>query len=153
MESRAPGRVRRVDRDLSALGSVTQAVLDGDNLEQILAQIAHEARILVDAVTGVVVTVAGRPELMTFRAVDGLVAGPLRVGHVMPVRGTLTELALIRGTNIVAGDIDEIPQAGRAFAEATGVGPLIAAPLRSDRDGPGRARRRPTRRCSAVHDG
>ena len=64
MESRAPGRVRRVDRDLSALGSVTQAVLDGDNLEQILARIAHEARILVDAVTGVVVTVAGRPELM-----------------------------------------------------------------------------------------
>ena len=94
-----------------------------------MPEIAHEARILVDAVTGVVVTVAGRPELMTFRAVDGLVAGPLRVGHVMPVRGTLTELALIRGTNIVAGDIDEIPQAGRAFAEATGVGPLIAAPL------------------------
>ena len=47
----------------------------------------------------------------------------------MPVRDTLTELALTKTTNIVARDADEIPLAGRAFAAATGTGPLIAVPL------------------------
>ena len=126
----SPSRpVRRVDRDVQAIGTVTQAVLDGDDLEQLLGRIAREARALTDAVSGVVVTVAGNPGVMTFRAIDGLSLGPLSVGHVMPVRDTLTELALTRGTNIVAGNADEIPPAGRAFAKATGTGPVIAAPL------------------------
>jgi signal transduction histidine kinase len=118
-----------VDRDLQAIGALTQAVLDGDDLEQLLGRIAREARVLADAASGVVVTVSGSPGVMTFRGVDGLSVGPLKVGHVMPVGETLTELALIRGTNIVARDANEIPPAGRAFAAATGVGPLIAAPL------------------------
>ena len=117
-----------MDRDLQAIGALTQAVLDGDDLEQLLGRIAREARILVDAVSGVVVTVSDAGE-MTFRGVDGLNVGPLKVGHVMPVRDTLTELALTKATNIVARDADEIPLAGRAFAAATGVGPLIAVPL------------------------
>ena len=87
---------RRVDRDLQAIGALTQAVLDGDDLEQLLGRIAREARVLVDAVSGVVVTVSDAGE-MTFRGVDGLSVGPLKVGHVMPVRDTLTELALIEG--------------------------------------------------------
>jgi signal transduction histidine kinase len=120
---------RRVDRDLQAIGALTQAILDGDDLEQLLGRIAKEARVLADAASGVVVTVSGSPGVMTFRGVDGIRVGPLTVGHVMPVGDTLTELALIRGANIVARDADEIPLAGRAFAAATGVGPLIAAPL------------------------
>ena len=119
---------RRVDRDLRAIGALTQAVLDGDDLEQLLHRIAREARVLVDAVSGVVVTVSDAGE-MTFRGVDGLSVGPLKLGHVMPVRGTLTELALTKATNIVARDAGEIPPAGRAFAAATGTGPLIASPL------------------------
>ena len=119
---------RRVDRDVQAIGALTQAVLDGDDLEQLLGRIAREARVLVDAVSGVVVTVSDAGE-MTFRGVDGLSVGPLKVGHVMPVRDTLTELALTKATNIVARDADEIPLAGRAFAAATGTGPLIAVPL------------------------
>ena len=119
---------RRVDRDLRAIGALTQAVLDGDDLEQLLGRIAREARVLVDAVSGVVVTVSDAGE-MTFRGVDGLSVGPLKLGHVMPVRGTLTELALTKATNIVARDAGEIPPAGRAFAAATGTGPLIASPL------------------------
>src|SRR3954467_11648048 len=95
---------RRVDRDLEAIGALTQAVLDGDDLEQLLGRIAREARVLVDAVSGVVVTVSDAGE-MTFRAVDGLIVGPLRVGHVMPAHDTLTELALARATNIVASDV------------------------------------------------
>ena len=126
---RQPARSsRRVDRDLQAIGALTQAVLNGDDLEQLLGRIAREARILVDAVSGVVVTVSDAGE-MTFRGVDGLIVGPLKVGHVMPVRDTLTELALTNATNIVARDADEIPLAGRAFAAATGMGPLIAVPL------------------------
>ncbi|HEX5824152.1 MAG TPA: histidine kinase, partial [Candidatus Limnocylindrales bacterium] len=120
---------RRVDRDLQAIGALTQAILDGDDIEQLLGRIAKEARVLADAASGVVVTVSGSPGVMTFRGVDGLSVGPLKVGHVMPVGETLTELALIRGTNIVARNANEIPLAGRAFAAATGVGPLIAAPL------------------------
>jgi len=125
----AEPRLGRVDRDLRAIGALTQAVLDGDDLEQLLGRIANEARLLVGAVSGVVVTVAGTPGVMTFRAVDGLTVGPLRVGHVMPVRDTLTELALIRGANIVAGNAAEIPPAGQAFAAATGTGAMIVAPL------------------------
>ena len=119
---------RRVDRDVQAIGALTQAVLDGDDLERLLGRIAHEARVLVDAVSGVVVTVSDAGE-MTFRGVDGLIVGPLKVGHVMPVNDTLTELALTSATNIVARDVSEIPEAGRAFAAATGTGPLIASPL------------------------
>lgn len=125
----AEPRLGRVDRDLRAIGALTQAVLDGDDLEQLLARIASEARLLAGAASGVVVTVAGTPGLMTFRAVDGLRVGPLRVGHVMPVRDTLTELAVIRGTNIVARNVAEIPPAGQAFAAATGTGAMIVAPL------------------------
>ena len=110
---------RRVDRDVQAIGALTQAVLDGDDLEQLLGRIASEARVLVDAVSGVVVTVSDAGE-MTFRGVAGLSVGPLKVGHVMPVRDTLTEVALTKATNIVARDAGEIPPAGRAFAAATG---------------------------------
>ncbi|MFL5775699.1 MAG: histidine kinase [Chloroflexota bacterium] len=119
---------RRVDRDLQAIGALTQAVLDGDDLEQLLGRIAREARVLVDAVSGVVVTVSDAG-VMTFRGVDGLSVGPLKLGHIMPARDTLTELALTKATNIVARDAAEIPPAGRAFAAATGTGPLIASPL------------------------
>jgi two-component system, NarL family, sensor histidine kinase DevS len=120
---------RRVDRDLRAIGALAQAVLDGDDLEQLLSRVANEARVLVGAVSGVVVTVAGDTGTMTFRAVEGLTVGPLRLGQTMPVSGTLTELALDRGENIVARTAGDIPPAGRAFAAATGTGPLIAAPL------------------------
>src|SRR5215208_1985828 len=125
----SPRPVRSVDRDLAAIGALTQAVLDGDDLEQLLGRIAREARALADAVSGVVVTVDRDTGLMTFRAVDGLTAGPLRLGHVMPVGGTLTELALNRGENVVVDRMEAMPAAGQAFAAAIGVGPLVAAPL------------------------
>jgi signal transduction histidine kinase len=129
MRSSVARRVGRVERDVQAIGALTQAVLDGDDLEQLLGRIAREARDLADAVSGVVVTVAQDTELMTFRAVDGLTVGPLRLGHVMPVAGTLTELALARGENLVVDRMEEMPAAGRVFAAAIGVGPLVAAPL------------------------
>src|SRR5215210_2824662 len=131
MGSGASARLSRVGRDLRAIGAVTQAVLDGEDLEELLGRIAREARILAAGISGVVVTVAPESGLMTFRGVDGLVVGPLRVGHVMPVAGTLTELALARGGNLVVDDPQDIPPAGRAFAVATGTGPLVAAPLAS----------------------
>src|SRR4051812_7646728 len=84
---------RRVDRDLRAIGALAQAVLDGDDIEQLLSRVANEARILVGAVSGVVVTVASDTRTMTFRAVEGLTVGPLHLGRTMPVSGTLTELA------------------------------------------------------------
>jgi signal transduction histidine kinase len=129
MESSVARRIGRVERDVQAIGALTQAVLDGDDLEQLLGRIAREARVLADAISGVVVTVARDTGLMTFRAVDGLTAGPLRLGHVMPVAGTLTELALKRGRNVVVHRMEEMPPAGQAFAAAIGVGPLVAAPL------------------------
>ena len=129
MGSSVARRIGRVERDVHAIGALTQAVLDGDDLEQLLGRIAREARALADAVSGVVVTVARDTGLMTFRAVDGLTAGPLRLGHVMPVAGTLTELALTRGENVVVDRMEDMPAAGQAFAAAIGVGPLVAAPL------------------------
>jgi len=131
MGSGASARLSRVGRDLRAIGAVTQAVLDGEDLEELLGRIAREARILAAGISGVVVTVAPESGLMTFRGVDGIIVGPLRVGHVMPVAGTLTELALARGGNLVVDDPQDIPPAGRAFAVATGTGPLVAAPLAS----------------------
>ena len=132
---RQPARPsRRVDRDVQAIGALTQAVLDGDDLEQLLGRIAREARVLVDAVSGVVVTVSDAGE-MTFRGVDGLIVGPLKVGHVMPVRDTLTELALTKR------DEHRRPRCGRD--------PLGGACLRrGDRDGSA-DRRRPLPRSEA----
>ena len=40
---------RRVDRDVQAIGALTQAVLNGDDLEELFGRIAREARVLVDA--------------------------------------------------------------------------------------------------------
>ena len=45
---------RRVDQDLRAIGALTQAVLDGIDVEQLLGQIAAEARTLVGAALGLV---------------------------------------------------------------------------------------------------
>jgi signal transduction histidine kinase len=129
MGSSVARRIGRVERDVQAIGALTQAVLDGDDLEQLLGRIAREARALADAVSGVVVTVDRDSGMMTFRAVDGLTAGPLRLGHVMPVAGTLTELALSRRENVVVDRMADMPAAGQAFAAAIGVGPLVAAPL------------------------
>ena len=53
---------RRVDQDLRAIGALTQAVLDGIDVEQLLGQIATEAQTLVGAALGLpVVTVTGTP--------------------------------------------------------------------------------------------
>jgi signal transduction histidine kinase len=129
MASHRQRPAERIERDLQAIGALAQAVLDGDDLEQLLGRVAHEARELVEAMSAVVVTVSGESGMMTFRAVDGVSIGPLKVGHVMPARDTLTEMALTRGTNIVASGIDDLPLVGQQFARATGAGPLIASPL------------------------
>src|SRR5215210_2382698 len=123
MGSGASARLSRVGRDLRAIGAVTQAVLDGEDLEELLGRIAREARILAAGISGVVVTVAPESGLMTFRGVDGIIVGPLRVGHVMPVAGTLTELALARGGNLVVDDPQDIPPAGRACGRLDPVQP------------------------------
>ena len=83
---------RRVDQDLRAIGALTQAVLDGIDVEQLLGRIAAEARTLVGAALGLVVTVTGTPGTMKFRAVDGSGGGNVRIGFEMPVANTLTEL-------------------------------------------------------------
>ena len=120
---------RRVDQDLRAIGALTQAVLDGIDVEQLLGQIAAEARTLVGAALGLVVTVTGTPGTMRFRAVDGSGGGNVRIGFEMPVANTLTELVLKRGTNFVARSASEMPTPDRDLALAIKVGPLVAAPL------------------------
>ena len=120
---------RRVDQDLRAIGALTQAVLDGIDVEQLLGRIAAEARTLVGAALGLVVTVTGTPGTMKFRAVDGSGGGNVRIGFEMPVANTLTELVLKRGTNFVARSASEMPTPDRDLALAIKVGPLVAAPL------------------------
>jgi hypothetical protein len=58
MGTSAAPRVGCVERDHQAIGALTQAVLDGGDLEQLLGRIARETRLLATAVSGVVVTVA-----------------------------------------------------------------------------------------------
>ena len=120
---------RRVDRDLQAIGALTQAILDGIDVEQLLGRIAAEARTLVGAALGAVVTVTGTPGTMKFRAVDGSDGGNVRVGFEMPVASTLTELVLKGGTTFVARSAGELPMPDRNLALAIKVGPLVAAPL------------------------
>ena len=120
---------RRVDQDLRAIGALTQAVLDGIDVEQLLGRIAAEARTLVGAALGLVVTVTGTPGTMKFRAVDGSGGGNVRIGFEMPVANTLTELVLKRGTNFVARSASEMPTPDRDLALTIKVGPLVAAPL------------------------
>ena len=120
---------RRVDLDLQAIGALTQAVLDGIDVEQLLGRIAAEARTLVGAALGAVVTVTGTPATMKFRAVDGSGGGNVRVGFEMPVANTLTDLVLKGGATFVARSASEMPMPDRDLALAIKVGPLVAAPL------------------------
>jgi hypothetical protein len=120
---------RRVDQDLQAIGALTQAVLDASDIEQLLGKVAAEARTLVGAALGVVVTVAGNPGTMKFRAVDGSGGGNVRMGFEMPVASTLTELVLKRRTTFVARSASDMPVPDRNLALAINVGPLVAAPL------------------------
>jgi signal transduction histidine kinase len=120
---------RRVDQDLQAIGALTQSVLDASDIEQLLGKVAAEARTLVGAALGVVVTVAGNPGTMKFRAVDGSGGGNVRMGFEMPVASTLTELVLKRRTTFVARSASDMPVPDRNLALAINVGPLVAAPL------------------------
>jgi signal transduction histidine kinase len=120
---------RRVEQDLRAIGALTQAVLDGIDVEDLLGRIAAEARTLVGGAIGSVVTVTGHPGTMKFRAVDGSAGGDVRIGFEMPVANTVTDLVLKRGTIFVARSASDMPTPDRDLAIAIKVGPLVAAPL------------------------
>lgn len=120
---------RRVEQDLQAIGALTQAILDGIDVEELLGRIAGEARAMADAAVGVVITVAGSPGVMQVRAVDGLSAEDVRVGFEMPVANSLTELVLKRGVTFVARSASEMPMPDRGLAASIKIGPLVAAPL------------------------
>jgi signal transduction histidine kinase len=116
---------RRVDRDLRAIGGLTQAVLDGDDLEGLLGRIAVEAQRLVGAASAVVATVAGTPGVMTVRGISGPAGDGLRVGSRVTVLGSLAEDALVQGSVVVAQNA----AAGNGFGDSSRIGPLVAAPL------------------------
>lgn len=116
---------RRVDRDVRAIGVLTQAVLDEDDLESLLGRIAVEAQRLVGAASAVVATVAGTPGVLTVRGAAWTAAGGPRVGSSMPVLGSLAEEALGRGSVVVAQDA----AAWTGLGDSSRTGPLVAAPL------------------------
>lgn len=116
---------RRVDRDLRAIGGLTQAALDGDDLEGLLGRIAVEAQRLVGASSAIVATVAGTAGVMTVRATAGSTSVGSRVGSSIPLLGTLAEQAL-GSDSVVVGPGNA---AGKGLGDSGGIGPLVAAPL------------------------
>ena len=116
---------RRVDRDLRAIGGLTQAVLDGDDLEGLLGRIAVEAQRLIGASSAMVATVAGTQGVMTVRATAGSTVDGSRVGSSIPLLGTLAEQALGSDAVVVGQDF----AVGSGTGDSGGVGPLVAAPL------------------------
>jgi signal transduction histidine kinase len=116
---------RRVDRDLRAIGGLTQAALDGDDLEGLLGRIAVEAQRLVGASSAIVATVAGTPAVMTVRATAGPGSVGSPVGSSIPLLGTLAGQALRNDSMVVASG----NAAGKGFGDSGGIGPLVATPL------------------------
>jgi signal transduction histidine kinase len=116
---------RRVDRDLRAIGGLTQAVLDGDDLEGLLSRIAVEAQRLVGAATAVVATVTGTPGVMTVRGAAGHAGDGVRIGSRMSVAGSLADEALGQGSVVVAQHGATV----NGFDDPSRIGPLVAAPL------------------------
>lgn len=126
MPTRDRPHVRRVDRDLRAIGAVTQAVLDGEQIDALLGRVAEEARSLVDARLGIVSTIAG--QTVTVRAVAGTTAGPL-VGQTLPAEGSLTAEVLRLGETIAARSPGEMPVRTKRLLESNDIVALVAVPL------------------------
>jgi len=124
---------RRVERDLQAVGAVAQAVLDSDNSDALLSEIAHAARTLVAAKVAMVITIAGEPEVVTIRALVGVSGGPLAVGSAAPLAGTAIADLVRIGSIMVRRGAHEAPAASRSIMDAYQVGPVVGVPLSSDR--------------------
>ncbi len=128
-EHSAARPARRVDRDLQAVGGLTQAILDSDDADGLLAEVAQEARRLVSAKAAMVVTVGGEPELMTIRAVAGASGGPLAVGSTRPLEGTPIEEVVRTGSMLVTRTADDVPLGERPFVVPYDVGPIVGVPI------------------------
>jgi signal transduction histidine kinase len=123
---------RRVDRDLHAVGLLAQAILDGEDSESLLTEVARAAQDLVDAKVTMVVTVDDDTNIGTVRALVGLSGGPVSVGDSAPLEGTPISAVLRTGTPAIWAGPQDVSPDDRAIMDAYGVGPVVAVPLASE---------------------
>ena len=124
--------VRRVERDLQAVGRLAQAVLDSEGADALLQEIAEAAKRLVAAKVAMVVTIGGDPEAITLRALAGVSGGPLEVGTTRPLAGTTIADLVRTGSVVVKRGVDEVSAAARPIMEAYQVGPVLGLPIASE---------------------
>ena len=128
-EDRPP---KRVERDLQAVGALAQAVLDSDEPDALLEEIARAAKRLVAAKVAMVVTIGGEPAVVTLRALAGVSGGPLAVGMSRPLADTTIAELVRSGSVVVKRGAGDVSAAARPIMEAYGVGPVLGVPIATE---------------------
>jgi signal transduction histidine kinase len=127
--ARLYAEARSRERRLDAVREVTQAVLGGTTLDELLELVARHARELAGAATGVVGLPSEDGSAVELRAADGLAAGELR-GARLPAEGSLAGRALAADRPLPVTDVHADLRA-HPLPAMTGLGPALYLPLRS----------------------
>ena len=132
----APSAARARSRDragarLRAVTDVTNAILEGADVDETFRRVASHARSLVGAQMAVIGTlVEGDAASLRVRAVEGPPAAQVRPGTLVPVARTLAAEALRTGRRSVFSDAARSSRgAFEETARVMGIGPVIAIPL------------------------
>jgi len=123
---------RRVERALQAVGRLAQAILDSEDSETLLHEVAQAAQELVGAKVTMVVTIDGDRQLATVSALTGVTAGPIAVGDTAPLAGTAIADVVRTGSTALWRGPQDASEAGRRIMLGYQIGPVAAVPLASD---------------------
>jgi signal transduction histidine kinase len=126
----SPRSGRGLEHRLRAIGDITQAILEGDDVDTVFARLAHSARSLVDAESALVGTLRGKDSnTLVLRAIEGPQAERFRPGDLFRVEDTVLAEAVQRGEPFVVADVEHASSGSFDRSRQLGIGAAIAVPL------------------------
>jgi signal transduction histidine kinase len=126
----APRGGRGLAHRLRVIGDITQAILEGGDVDAVFARIAHSARTLVAAESALVGTLRGEDwRTLVLRAVEGPQAERFRPGGFFRVEDTVLAEAVQRGEPFVVADVEHAGAGSFGRTRQLGIGAAIAVPL------------------------
>ncbi|MBS0630700.1 MAG: PAS domain S-box protein [Verrucomicrobia bacterium] len=128
-ERRTAEEIQRSSESLIGIVDALQEIgMNDAPAEEVMSLIARHAQTLTRA-TGAAVEIQ-RGEVMEYRAASGALADKL--GLAVPVRGSLSGLALQTGEALLCDDVESDSRVDRVAYQATGIRSMIVAPLRNN---------------------
>ena len=120
----------RLEQRLRAAQEITQALLAGNDISDVLTMIASHARTLVDATDAAIVRTTSLPGSIIMEATDGPLFSSL-LGRSYLAQGTIAAQVVESGRSLLVEDLSAI--AGHEDGRHLGLGPAIVVPIVSDR--------------------